>query len=337
MTCAAGPRVGERRGARARSCECHLTRRFTDSAMNATYDAASIEVLAGLDPVRKRPGMYTDIARPNHLAQEVIDNSVDEAIVGQANRLAVVLHADDSLTVVDDGRGMPVDIHPEEGIPGVELILTRLHAGGKFSPGKLPVFGWASRGRGVRRQCAVATPRGTRETRRLRICDGVRKRREGGRARRGRLGRAPEHGNDDSLLARCPILRLSKVFHSAAPPHPACQGGALPGTAGVVRGGSDRRKQRVALRGRPECLSRGCARGGRRRSAISVRRKHGGQYRGGGLGGSVAARGRGGARRELRQPDPHDPRGVLTSTASGPGSWRLCASTASSATCSRGG
>ena len=103
--------------------------------MNATYDAASIEVLAGLDPVRKRPGMYTDTARPNHLAQEVVDNSVDEAIVGQASRLAVVLHADDSLTVVDDGRGMPVDIHPEEGIPGVELILTRLHAGGKFSQG----------------------------------------------------------------------------------------------------------------------------------------------------------------------------------------------------------
>ena len=103
--------------------------------MNATYDAASIEVLAGLDPVRKRPGMYTDTARPNHLAQEVVDNSVDEAIVGQASRLAVVLHADDSLTVVDDGRGMPVDVHPEEGIPGVELILTRLHAGGKFSQG----------------------------------------------------------------------------------------------------------------------------------------------------------------------------------------------------------
>ena len=103
--------------------------------MNAVYDAASIEVLAGLDPVRKRPGMYTDTTRPNHLAQEVVDNSVDEAIVGQAARLAVVLHADDSLTVVDDGRGMPVDIHPEEGIPGVELILTRLHAGGKFSQG----------------------------------------------------------------------------------------------------------------------------------------------------------------------------------------------------------
>ena len=103
--------------------------------MNATYDAASIEVLAGLDPVRKRPGMYTDTTRPNHLAQEVIDNSVDEAIAGQASRLWVVAHEDDSLTVGDDGRGMPVDIHPEEGIPGVELILTRLHAGGKFSQG----------------------------------------------------------------------------------------------------------------------------------------------------------------------------------------------------------
>ncbi len=103
--------------------------------MNTLYDAASIEVLAGLDPVRKRPGMYTDTARPNHLAQEVVDNSVDEAIVGHATRLVVVLHADDSLTVDDDGRGMPVDIHPEEGIPGVELILTRLHAGGKFSQG----------------------------------------------------------------------------------------------------------------------------------------------------------------------------------------------------------
>ena len=103
--------------------------------MNATYDAASIEVLAGLDPVRKRPGMYTDTARPNHLAQEVIDNSVDEAIAGQAGRLSVVAHEDGSLTVSDDGRGMPVDVHPEEGIPGVELILTRLHAGGKFSSG----------------------------------------------------------------------------------------------------------------------------------------------------------------------------------------------------------
>jgi topoisomerase-4 subunit B len=102
--------------------------------MNAnTYDAAAIEVLSGLDPVRKRPGMYTDTTRPNHLAQEVIDNSVDEAIAGHATTITVILYADGSLSVEDDGRGMPVDIHPEEGVPGVELILTRLHAGGKFS------------------------------------------------------------------------------------------------------------------------------------------------------------------------------------------------------------
>lgn len=97
------------------------------------YDASSIEVLTGLEPVQKRPGMYTDTSRPNHLAQEVIDNSVDEAIAGHASKIDVVLFKDGSISVTDDGRGMPVDTHPEEGIPGVEVILTRLHAGGKFS------------------------------------------------------------------------------------------------------------------------------------------------------------------------------------------------------------
>ena len=97
------------------------------------YDAAAIEVLSGLEPVRKRPGMYTDTARPNHLAQEVIDNSVDEAIAGYAKRIDVRLFKDGSVEVSDDGRGMPVDIHPQQGIPGVEVILTKLHAGGKFS------------------------------------------------------------------------------------------------------------------------------------------------------------------------------------------------------------
>ena len=101
--------------------------------MKNLYDAASIEVLTGLDPVRKRPGMYTDTTRPNHLAQEVIDNSVDEAIAGHANQIGVILHADQSISVIDDGRGMPVDIHPQQKIPGVEVILTKLHAGGKFS------------------------------------------------------------------------------------------------------------------------------------------------------------------------------------------------------------
>ncbi|HET7650148.1 MAG TPA: DNA topoisomerase IV subunit B [Gammaproteobacteria bacterium] len=101
--------------------------------MTARYDAADIEVLSGLDPVRKRPGMYTDTSRPNHLAQEVIDNSVDEAIAGHAKKIEVIVHKDGSLSVNDDGRGMPVDIHPKEKLPGVEVILTRLHAGGKFS------------------------------------------------------------------------------------------------------------------------------------------------------------------------------------------------------------
>jgi topoisomerase-4 subunit B len=101
--------------------------------MSSSYDASAIEVLTGLDPVRKRPGMYTDTSRPNHLAQEVIDNSVDEAIGGHASMIGVRLYQDGSLEVEDDGRGMPVDIHPEEGLPGVEVILTRLHAGGKFS------------------------------------------------------------------------------------------------------------------------------------------------------------------------------------------------------------
>ncbi|ALN86964.1 DNA topoisomerase IV subunit B [Lysobacter capsici] len=101
--------------------------------MSSRYNAADIEVLSGLDPVKRRPGMYTDTSRPNHLAQEVIDNSVDEALAGHARSIEVILHADGSCEVSDDGRGMPVDIHPEEKVPGVELILTRLHAGGKFS------------------------------------------------------------------------------------------------------------------------------------------------------------------------------------------------------------
>ncbi|ORT48288.1 DNA topoisomerase IV subunit B [Vibrio sp. qd031] len=101
--------------------------------MTEQYNAGAIEVLNGLEPVRRRPGMYTDTARPNHMGQEVIDNSVDEALAGHASKVHVILHADQSLEVIDDGRGMPVDIHPEEGISGVELILCKLHAGGKFS------------------------------------------------------------------------------------------------------------------------------------------------------------------------------------------------------------
>lgn len=97
------------------------------------YDSSSIEILSGLDPVKKRPGMYTDTERPNHLIQEIVDNSVDEAISGYANEIKVTLLKDNSIIVEDNGRGMPIDIHPKEGMPGVEIIMTKLHSGGKFS------------------------------------------------------------------------------------------------------------------------------------------------------------------------------------------------------------
>ena len=99
----------------------------------SNYDASSIEVLTGLEPVKKRPGMYTETERPNHLIHEVMDNSVDEAVSGYATQINVVLHPDGSVSVEDNGRGIPVDIHPKEGVTALEVILTKLHAGGKFS------------------------------------------------------------------------------------------------------------------------------------------------------------------------------------------------------------
>src|SRR4029077_7579788 len=112
------------------------------------YTAESIEVLSGLEPVRRRPGMYTDTTNPNHLAREAIDNSVDEAMEGHASMVHIVLYKDGSLEVVDDGRGMPVDMHPEEGLTGVELILTKLHSGAKFS-NKLYRFSGGLHGVGI--------------------------------------------------------------------------------------------------------------------------------------------------------------------------------------------
>ena len=116
--------------------------------MSSQYQASDIEVLQGLEPVKRRPGMYTDTTRPNHLVAEVVDNAVDEALGGHADSIEVTLHQDGSVEVVDNGRGMPVDPHPEHKLPGVELILTRLHAGGKFS-GKNYKFSGGLHGVGV--------------------------------------------------------------------------------------------------------------------------------------------------------------------------------------------
>ena len=98
-----------------------------------TYTASDIEILKGIEPVQKRPGMYTDTTSPNHLLQEVIDNCVDESIAGYCNNIDITLNEDESFTVKDDGRGMPVDIHPEYKKSGVEVIMTNLHSGAKFS------------------------------------------------------------------------------------------------------------------------------------------------------------------------------------------------------------
>lgn len=101
--------------------------------MSNSYQSEDIEVLSGLEPVKRRPGMYTDTDRPNHLIQEVVDNSVDEALAGYAKKITVRLYKDGLIEVTDDGRGMPIDVHKEHGVTGVELILAKLHAGGKFS------------------------------------------------------------------------------------------------------------------------------------------------------------------------------------------------------------
>ncbi len=222
----------------------------------SSYNADAIEVLSGLDPVRKRPGMYTDTSRPNHLAQEVIDNSVDEALAGHAKSVQVILHADHSLEVSDDGRGMPVDIHPEEGVSGVELILTKLHAGGKFS-NKNYQFSGGLHGVGISVVNALSTQVRVKVKRdgneyQMTFADGFKA------TELEVVGSVGKRNTAQRVFRAGPeVFRFTEILHQ---PPQACaqgQGGAVSGAVGQLRGQGHGREGRVALRGWPAFLPGG--------------------------------------------------------------------------------
>ena len=223
--------------------------------MSARYDAADIEVLSGLDPVRRRPGMYTDTSRPNHLAQEVIDNSVDEAIAGFAKKIEVIVHKDGSLSVNDDGRGMPVDVHPKEKLTGVELILTRLHAGAKFSD-KNYRFSGGLHGVGVSVVNALSSKlevwvqRNGRSYHML-FKDG---KRVGKLEEQGEVGKA-NTGITAAFLAGSQVFRFTEILHPEAQTRAARQGGIVPRPHGQVHQRTDAGERGMAIPRRTQGLS----------------------------------------------------------------------------------
>ena len=271
--------------------------------MSARYEAADIEVLSGLDPVRRRPGMYTDTSRPNHLAHEVIDNSVDEAIAGHCKRIDVKLFADGSLQVADDGRGMPVDKHPIEKIPGVELILTRLHAGGKFSGNNYQYSGGLH---GVGVSVVNALSKNLEVWIRRDGSEYNMSFRGGERASKlekvGTVGKA----NTGTTLRFWPdpkYFDTDKFADQRAAARAARQGGALPGAAYPLRGREAGAEIRVALRRRAGTVPGRKPAGYRAAASRAVQCSAQGAARGSRVGHRLGRSGWSGDQRVLRQPD----------------------------------
>ena len=223
------------------------------------YEEASIRVLKGLEPVKQRPGMYTRTDSPLHCIQEVIDNAADEALAGFGKRIALTLHADGSVSVEDDGRGIPFGLHPEEQVPVIEIVFTQLHAGGKFDKGAGGAYSFSGglHGVGVSVTNALArAPGGHGLPRRAGGDAGLRPRRrdraaEGSQGRRGR----PQAGHDGARLARAEVLRERRPAAQRPDAPAAQQGGADARRRGDADGREDRRGHAdLALQGRPARL-----------------------------------------------------------------------------------